>query len=259
MVVLVGLLGLTFVLVVAFIVGPLLVRRRGDLASGRGAKLAYLGFFACLGGGFIIVEIALIQRFILFLGHPVYALTVVIFALLVSSALGSYLSGSVRSDSPTPVLAKLVAALVLMLACYVAVLPPIFSSLATLARPVRIVIAVVLIAPLGILMGVPMPAAIRTLARQLPEVVPWAWGINGAASVLGSVGALLIAILTGFNQALLGGAGLYIAGVLLFAQAHRRGGVEAGRRAELGAAKRAAPPATSRRSGQLEKKRARHS
>jgi len=77
------------------------------------------------------------------------------------------------------------------------------------------VIAVVLMAPLAIVMGMPMPIGIRLLARSAPEIIPWAWGVNGATSVMGSVAALVIAILSGFNQALMIGAGLYLVAMFL--------------------------------------------
>ena len=81
-------------------------------------------------------------------------------------------------------------------------------------------IAVVLMAPLAMVMGMPMPIGIRILARNAPEIIPWAWGVNGATSVMGSVAALVIAILSGFNQALLIGAGLYLMAMLLITRPH---------------------------------------
>jgi hypothetical protein len=101
---------------------------------------------------------------------------------------------------------------------YIVLLPPIFYGLVGLAREFRIVLAVVLMAPLAMVMGMPMPIGIRLLARTAPEIIPWAWGLNGATSVMGSVAALVIAILTGFNQALLVGAGLYLLAMALMAR-----------------------------------------
>ena len=79
-------------------------------------------------------------------------------------------------------------------------------------------LAVVLMAPLAMVMGMPMPIGIRMLARSAPEIIPWAWGVNGATSVMGSVAALVIAILTGFNQALFVGAGLYLLAMVFMAR-----------------------------------------
>jgi hypothetical protein len=93
---------------------------------------------------------------------------------------------------------------------YTIALPPMFYGLVHLAHPLRILIAVVAMAPLAGLMGMPMPLAIRLVSRSAPELIPWAWGVNGATSVMGSVAALVVAIASGFNQALIVGAGLYL-------------------------------------------------
>ena len=130
--------------------------------------------------------------------------------MLAFSAIGSYLSGRISEERLTPALMKLLVTLVLLVIVYIIALPPIFYGLVGLAREIRIVLAVVLMAPLAMVMGMPMPIGIRLLARSAPEIIPWAWGVNGATSVMGSVAALVIAILTGFNQALLVGAGLYL-------------------------------------------------
>jgi hypothetical protein len=206
--------GVTSVMVAVFIIGPLVFARGSVLAKGTGTKLSYLLYFACLGAGFIIVEIAMVQKFILFLGHPVYALAVVLFSILVFSAIGSHLSGRISESRLTSALTKLLLGLVVLVGVYVLVLPPIFYGLVHLAQPVRIGIAVVLLAPLSLVMGMPMPTGIRILAQRAPEIIPWAWGVNGATSVMGSVAALALAIMTGFNQALLVGATIYLAGAL---------------------------------------------
>jgi predicted membrane-bound spermidine synthase len=210
-VILLALLGLTSLMVLLFILGPLVVVRGATFATGKLTKLRYLSYFAFLGAGFIIIEVAMIQKFILFLGHPVYSLTVVLFSLLTFTGIGSFLSGRFEESRLQGTLVKVVALLIGMVALYILLLSPIFYSLVQLPRPARILIAVVLMAPLAILMGMPMPSGIRILRREAPEIIPWAWGINGAASVSGSVGALVIALITGFNQALIVGAVLYLA------------------------------------------------
>lgn len=210
-----ALFAITSVLVLLFIIGPLVLVRGRALATGVGAKLSYLLYFACLGAGFIIVEVAMIQKFILFLGHPVYSLAVVLFSVLAFSALGSYLSGRIAEERLTAALTKLLGVLVVLVFVYIVALPPIFYGLVHLAREFRIVIAVVLMGPLAMVMGMPMPIGIRILARSAPEIIPWAWGVNGATSVMGSVAALVIAILSGFNQALMIGAGLYLIAMFL--------------------------------------------
>ncbi|MFP5262432.1 MAG: hypothetical protein ACLGJB_11060 [Blastocatellia bacterium] len=222
--VLFALFGITAALVLLFIIGPLLlVRRRAFRAGSPLSKLSYLLYFACLGAGFIIVEVAMIQKFILFLGHPVYSLAVVLFSLLTFSAAGSYLSGRFRQERLRAAAMRLLVVIVAVVLIYILVLPPIFYGLVHLAREIRIVIAVVLMAPLAVLMGMPMPIGIRLLARDAPEIIPWAWGVNGATSVMGSVGALVIAVLTGFNQALVVGAALYLVAIFFITRPRASG------------------------------------
>ena len=201
---------ITVFMVVVFIFGPLILFRRGDLATGGPSKISYLLYFACLGAGFIIVEVAMIQKFILFLGHPVYALTVVLFSLLTFSAIGSYLSGRLFQQPRVPSVVKLLGLVAVVIIVYTVALPPLFYGLVHLPHPLRIIIAVVVMAPLAALMGMPMPLAIRLISRTAPELIPWAWGVNGATSVMGSVAALGVAISSGFYQALLVGATLYL-------------------------------------------------
>ena len=102
-----------------------------------------------------------------------------------------------------PILAGLVAV-------YAMLLPPVIHVLVQTARPARIIASVILLAPPALLMGVPMPAGIRMLLRRAPSLIPWAWGLNGAASVCGSVGALVLALLVGLKVALLTGSALYL-------------------------------------------------
>jgi predicted membrane-bound spermidine synthase len=208
------LFGITTVLVLLFILVPLVLVRKRVASTNQQGRLSFLFYFACLGAGFIIVEVAMIQKFILFLGHPVYSLAVILFSLLTFSALGSYVSGRFAQANLKSMLVKLIFALVVLVVVYILVLPPIFYGLVWLPHPARIIIAVVLMAPLALIMGMPMPIGIRLLARHSPEIIPWAWGVNGATSVMGSVAALVIAILTGFNQALIVGAGIYLLAVL---------------------------------------------
>jgi hypothetical protein len=208
--VLFSLLGITTVLTAVLILGPLAVARGRVLAVGTGTKLACLLYFASLGAGFIMLEVALVQKCILFLGHPVYSLAVVLFALLGFSGVGSLLSGRFPDGRLRRVLPRLLAGLAALVVVYVLVLSPAFYALVQLARPYRIAITVALLAPLGLAMGMPMPVGVRVLAGESPELVPWAWGVNGAASVMGSAAALVVALLAGFDQAMLAGAALYL-------------------------------------------------
>jgi hypothetical protein len=112
---------------------------------------------------------------------------------------------------------RAVAALAALLVLAELAFPAVFYGLVHLPHPARIAVAVALLAPIATVMGMPMPLGIRLLSLRMPEVIPWAWGVNGAASVLGSVGALVLAILTGFDQVLLTGAGLYALALVFLA------------------------------------------
>jgi hypothetical protein len=207
--VLVALLVLTSLLVAAFILLPLGLARRRAPAAERLPK-ALLGF-AGLGTGYILVEVALVQKCILFLGSPAYALSVVLLSLLAFGALGARSTAHVGDDALAPALRR--ALLMAAAAAVVAVLvvSPTLDALAHWSRPLRVTVAIAVLAPVGFLLGRPLPLAVRTLARDRPAVVAWAWGVNGAASVLGSVLALVLALAFGLNQALLAGGALYVA------------------------------------------------
>jgi hypothetical protein len=164
--------------------------------------LNVLAYFALLGLGFLFIEIPLVQRFILFVGKPVYALAVVLFGLLLFSGVGSILSRRV------PWRVVLATLAVLGLACPV-LLPVLFRSSLGLPLAIRFGIGVMALAPLGILMGMPFPKGIVWLERTSPDLIPWAWGVNGAVSVVASVLAALVALSAGFTVVLVAGAACY--------------------------------------------------
>ncbi|MFN7995268.1 MAG: hypothetical protein U0Q18_16790 [Bryobacteraceae bacterium] len=172
--------------------------------------LRFLLYFICIGAGYILIEVALIQKFVLFLGHPTYALTVVIFSMLVSSGLGSYFSERVVGDrgARLPLVLVAIACLVALLA---AVVSPLLTAGVGLPLFVKFVITVILISPAGFVMGMPFPTGLKRLEEWHKPSVRWAWSLNAAASVLGSVGALVCAIYSGLVETLLAGGLLYIA------------------------------------------------
>jgi hypothetical protein len=172
--------------------------RAGLRARPWGVTLVY---FAFLGLGYLCVEIPLLQRFILFLGHPTFAMATVLFALLLFSGVGSLISRRV----PLGVALFLVPALV---GGYALGLPILFA--ATLAAPlgVRLLVAVAALAPPGLLMGMPFPKGIALLQGH-PDLVAWAWGSNGAVSVVASILAALLSLSWGFSAVLAVGAACY--------------------------------------------------
>jgi hypothetical protein len=220
--VLLVLFALTAFLTLGCILGPLLVARGRLLAIGTANALGFLLYFACLGTGFIVVEVVLVQKSLLFLGYPVYALAVVLFSLLLFSGLGSAWTGRLAPKGLRTALSRILFVVAALIGLAIAVLSPIFDACAGLDRPLRIALTVVLLGPLGFAMGMPMPIGIRLLAARRPELVPWAWGANGAASVLGSVSALALALTLGFSAALGVGAALYLLAVPLVRRAAAR-------------------------------------
>jgi hypothetical protein len=167
-----------------------------------GIRATTLAYFVLIGLGFLFVEIPLAQRFILFLGQPVYGLTVVLFALLFFSGLGSW--ASARLPYRTTMLVLVVVVLV-----YPLLLPRVFNLFLGGRFGLRLGIAIAALAPLGFLLGVPFPRGIGWLERRAPGLIPWAWGVNGAASVVASVGAALLALSLGFSWVLTVGALCY--------------------------------------------------
>jgi hypothetical protein len=118
-------------------------------------------------------------------------------------------------------LRRAILLVVALIVSTVLVLSPLFYGLVHLPARWRVLVTILALAPLGLALGMPMPTGIRILAQRAPELIPWAWGVNGAASVLGSVGAIALAIVWGFDQALLAAAGLYLAGLGFLTRAVR--------------------------------------
>jgi hypothetical protein len=196
------------VAVLAFLIVPLWLTTRGVGTSGASLPHWPLLYFVFVGLGFILVEIALIQRFVLFLGHPTYALTVVVFLMLLASGAGSFASSRLVKDSARVWIPLLAIALGIVL--YGFILPMIISSQVGLPFAAKLAISAGLLIPLGFLMGMPFPTGLRALTERNDSRVEWAWALNAAASVLGSVSAMIIAIHFGLNVTLLCGAVAYL-------------------------------------------------
>ncbi|MSO22813.1 MAG: hypothetical protein EXQ58_06070 [Acidobacteria bacterium] len=199
-------------LVLLFILFPLFWFRNDALSRRQGGPA--LGYFVCLGLGFILIEMTLVQKFILFLGRPVYALSVVLFSTLLFSGLGSSFSASLSKDRLRQNIAAVCLLIAVLTLAYLPLLTFFLYRLVGLTTSLKAALAIAFLAPLGFVMGMPMPLGINWLRRTSPALIPWAWGINGAASVLGSILTMVIAVNLGFNQALIMAIGLYITAVL---------------------------------------------
>ena len=154
---------------------------------------------SAIGLGFLLLEVALIQRFVLFLGFPTYALSVVLFALLVFTGLGSLLSSRRGAGPPRRRLAAPLGIACVLIAASAYGLQPLLRELIDLPFAVRVICTVVMLAPFGLTLGMAMPIGLQRLQGLYPEGVPWAWGVNGVASVVASVLAIAVAINFGFQ------------------------------------------------------------
>ena len=180
------------------------VRQRGTPLS------PTLIYFGLLGLGYLCLEIPLMQRFILFLGSPAYAMATVLFAVLLFSGMGSALSRRV------PLRLALVS-LPILVGAYTVALPWLFDVVLIAPLWVRLVITVATLAPPGLLMGMPLPRGIDLLQRTAPSLITWAWAVNGAASVIASILAALLSLSFGFSLVLAVGAVCYVGALLTVA------------------------------------------
>jgi spermidine synthase len=153
-------------------------------------------YFVSVGMGFMLIEIAFIQKFILFLSHPLYAVAVVLAAFLVFAGAGSALS---RAWSGRKALARIVTGISAIAVLYLLFLPKLFYALMPLADIYKILVTTALIAPLALLMGMPFPMGLDRVARFAPGWIPWAWAANGCASVISAILATVLAIHAGFS------------------------------------------------------------
>ena len=195
-------------------------------------------YFLAIGFAFLFIEIASIQRFVLFLGHPVYAIPVVLCGFLFFAGIGSGMAPkltarleALRARSPQsepirissadrlfrcfararhPPLALAVAGIGTAALLHLVVALPLFRWLMPLPGAFKIAVSLVLIAPLAFFMGMPFPLALVRVAAARSALVPLAWGINGCASVLSAILAILLAMSLGFNAVVLIAIGLYV-------------------------------------------------
>ena len=182
-------------------------RRRGLPPAGRWRSLAY---FAALGLGFIMVEIGLLQRFLLFLGQPIYTYAVVLAGLLIFTGIGSYAAGRWGAAAARALRWALPIAVLVVLASAVTT-PLVFRAFLGLGLGARIVIAMLLVAPLGFILGMPFPLGLRLAMQRSSALGSWAWGVNGFFTVIGTVLALMLGMMIGFRMVLLLACVCYLA------------------------------------------------
>jgi hypothetical protein len=212
------LMGISTALVALFVMAPL------ALAGGARPRgwFSWLAYFGALGAGFMLIEVAILQRFVLLLGHPVYSLTVTLFSLLLGTGIGAALSRRIP-DARLPQIASLaLIAIAVLGAVLMTVVAPVLDWAVPFGRGIRVAIATAVLVPVGMLLGVPMPAGIRLLSARAPELLTWAWGMNGALSVVGATLAIFLAMNWGFAATLASGSAAYITGLAALQLAARR-------------------------------------
>ena len=160
-------------------------------------------YFSALGFGFIAVELSLLQNLTLLVGHPIFTLSVLLFTLLASGGIGSAMTGRLAART-----ACIGVAIIGIAESFI--LPRVVPSLLPLGLSARVAVAMCFIAPLGVLMGIPFPSGLRKTGQGSLPAPPFYWGLNGILSVIGSVTTVFVALLFGFQAAMLVGCGCYL-------------------------------------------------
>jgi len=194
-----------------------LIRRDTSPTASHSSSLRVLGYFFALGLGFLLMEIAFLQKFILLLHHPIYAAAVVLASFLLAAGAGSACAqryaGQPRANKVT---ALAVASIIALGLVHLALFEPLMRFAGSWPLGVKIPLSIALIAPLGFCMGMPFPIGLSALAGGPPSLIAWAWGINGCASVISATLATLLAIHFGFNAVILLALGCYLAAAWSF-------------------------------------------
>ncbi|BBA34725.1 uncharacterized protein sS8_2780 [Methylocaldum marinum] len=187
--------------------GVLMPRDGGGIA--RALRYRVFGYFFAIGLAFMFTEIVYIQKFILYLGHPLYAVAVVLAGFLIFAGMGSrYAAGLAARQADAPII-RAVKAIVGVSAVYFLVLPPLFELSIALPAPAKVIVVLFLIAPLAFFMGMPFPLGLTRLASEAERLIPWAFGINGCASVVAAILATLLAIHVGQFWLMIAALALY--------------------------------------------------
>ncbi|MBI5489683.1 MAG: hypothetical protein HY905_20285 [Deltaproteobacteria bacterium] len=206
-------MGILVAIAVVLIVVPLLAFRARKLRS-RGA-LPALAYFFLIGVCFMLLEVGLLQKSVLIVEHPAYSVSVVLASLLLSSALGSWLSSRLRL-SPRAIVGLAAAVIGVVGGAYVLFLTPLFNALLAWPFALRMAAVVVIVAPLGTAMGMFFPTGLRRLGEGGGPLAPWAYGVNGFASVLGTVLSMPLAVLFGFTTLFALAVGAYLLAAVAF-------------------------------------------
>lgn len=193
-----------FLVMILLLLGFPLARRDGNRAASAGRYASIGCYFAGIGMGYMLVELTMMHRLSLFLGNPTYSLTVVLFVVLLSSSCGSIYAGSRKPGSGGQ--RRFIPVALILLIFFTWFIGGLLSTSLPLSQGGRIGLVFLLLSPTGFIMGWFMPMGLGPLSARDPRLVPWAWAVNGAASVLGSLGSLIVAMNFGYLTALTLGA-----------------------------------------------------
>jgi len=186
---------------IVFVLFPWIFRGRSEVADVRGGW-GFLLYVACLGYGYLAVETILVHALILFVGHPTYAITVVVLSLLLASGLGSAWSGRTAASNLLGKLRWVLGAVLALGVLQATVIPKLLYATALgLPLPVRLILTFVCLFPLGFVMGIPFPLSLRIVPKEAAGLVPWGWAINGWMSVMASMLTILLSRLAGYSMA----------------------------------------------------------
>lgn len=174
-------------------------------------RTRYLLYFAGIGIGFMLVEISLIHRLTVYLGHPTYSFVVVLFSILLASGIGSLVSERVALAR----LPAILGGIVLLVGATALAIYDRLTTLMWLAFPLRVLLSVALLLPIGLLLGMCFPLGIRWARQAHDHLIPWAWAVNGVFSVFAAAASLVVAINFGLKTMMLAGAACYFANILL--------------------------------------------
>jgi cytochrome c oxidase subunit IV len=213
-------IGTTAILALLLILLPRFVLGTAALSeSGFGRSMLY---FICLGAGFMTLEIGFVQKFVLYLGHQSYAVTVVLATLLVAAGLGSGLAGKYGWSKLSIIRFRVVPAILLIGFMLLLVFDSFTYATAGLPLGIRILLSIAILAPLGFALGIPFPSGLAVLTETAPRMVPWGIGINGFASVVATTASLPAAMLFGYKTVLSIGLAFYLIAAFTFPAIARR-------------------------------------
>lgn len=197
-----------------FIVLPVFRLKRNNP---RTLAMPVLLYFSAIGAGFILIEISLFQKHILFMGQPVYSITSVLFSLLISAGAGSLVFQQwFREGKERKWLLWIFVALMILVFVEMFLTPRLLDRFLGLSMPQRFVISGLTIAPLGFVMGMPFPFALRVIGKRYPEAIPWGWALNAYMTVVGSILCVILALTIGFQMNFLVALAIYAIGFTSF-------------------------------------------